>query len=51
MKSMFQDCSSLNVLNIRGFDTTLVTDMSSMFLNCKLINDMDLSHFKTPNLE
>ena len=38
MDFMFSDCTSLESLDVRNFDTSKVTDMSYMFYGCKNLN-------------
>ena len=45
MKTMFCGCSTLKKLDVSGFNTKLVTDMSNMFLGCKNLKDLDVSNF------
>ena len=47
---MFQDCSSLTSLDLSGFKTDKVTDMSSMFNGCSNLTSLDLSGFNTENV-
>ena len=47
MQSMFHNCSSLEELDISGFDTAQVTDMSSMFNYCEKLDELDVSGFDT----
>ena len=51
MACMFEDCSSLQELDLSHFDTRNVTDMSSMFRGCSSLQKLDLSHFDTRNVE
>jgi surface protein len=44
---MFYGCSSLESLDISGFDTSLVTNMNSMFFECNSLEILDLSSFNT----
>ncbi len=44
---MFSGCSSLESLNLTGFDTSDVTDMSNMFQGCSSLETLDLSIFNT----
>ena len=44
---MFINCTKLATLNINGFNTSKVTDMSSMFFNCSSLTALDLSGFNT----
>ncbi len=49
MKQMFKDCSALNSdsLDLSGFITSKVTDMSGMFWGCIALTTLDLSNFDT----
>lgn len=47
MQSMFQDCRSLEELDVSGFDTAQVTTMSSMFDYCQALEELDVSGFDT----
>ena len=38
MKYMFYGCENLKEINILGFDTQKVTDMSYMFYDCNSLN-------------
>ena len=49
-ESMFSGCSSLTSLDLSGFDTQNVTDMSSMFDNCSSLTSLDLSGLNTKNV-
>lgn len=42
---MFNGCSSLNGLNVGGFDTSKVTDMMYMFYKCTNLTTLDVSNF------
>lgn len=44
---MFLDCSSLTSLNVSSFNTSSVTDMSSMFFGCSKLTSLDLFNFDT----
>ena len=44
---MFENCKSLQVLNLSGFDTSAATSLSSMFSRCKKLTTLDLSDFNT----
>lgn len=50
MDGMFQDCYSLQHLDLSQFDTSQVTSMESMFFNCFSLQDLDLSSFDTSNV-
>ena len=39
---MFYNCSSLNNLDVKNFDTKNDTDMSRMFYNCSSLNKLNL---------
>ena len=47
---MFYKCSSITSLNLSGFDTSNVTNMSGMFQKCSSITTLDLSSFNTENV-
>ena len=47
---MFDGCSSLTSLDVTGFKTDNVTDMSSMFSGCSGLTSLDVSNFKTDNV-
>ena len=44
---MFSGCSSLKSLDLSGFATPKVADMSSMFEGCTSLASLDISHFDT----
>ena len=44
---MFQDCSSLQELDLSNFNTNKVLDMSYMFKGCSSLKELDLSNFNT----
>ena len=46
---MFYECFSLKELDVSGFDTSKVTNMSSMFDGCSL-KELDVSGFDTSNV-
>ena len=50
MTFMFYGCSSLETLDVSGFDTHNVTSMSSMFNSCGLLTSLDVSGFQTGNV-
>ena len=54
MLSMFNDCSSLAILDLSSFNTSQVTDMSYMFgepfYGCSSLTNLDLSSFNTLNV-
>ena len=45
--NMFNDCESLTSLDLSSFNTSLVTNMSSMFFGCASLTSLDLSSFNT----
>lgn len=47
MTAMFNGCSSLASLDVSGWDTSKVTDMSYLFKNCSSVSRIDLSNFNT----
>ena len=44
---MFLNCSSLNDLNLKSFDTSLVENMEGMFESCGNLNNLNLTSFNT----
>ena len=46
---MFYGCSSLNSINLSSFNTSKVTNMSFIFLDCSL-NSINLSSFIISNV-
>lgn len=51
MSGMFQNCSSLEAVDLRGFDTSAVKDMSYMFSGCTSLIAVKASNFETGNLQ
>ena len=51
MHRMFSGCSSLESLDLRGFDTSRVTTMRFMFNGCASLRSLDLSSFDTARVE
>ncbi len=47
MMLMFYNCSSLQTLDLSGFDTSQVTHFDSMFGGCKSLTSLNLSKFNT----
>ena len=47
MSYMFSNCTSLTDVNLKSFNTSVVTDMSSMFESCIEMSSLDLSSFNT----
>ena len=50
MKNMFTGCSSLESLDLSGWDTSFVTDMRDMFRGCGSLENLDLSGWDTSNV-
>ena len=48
--AMFFECYKLKTLDISGFDTTNITNMSFMFRACESLKSLDLSSFNTHNV-
>lgn len=49
-QSAFEDCMSLNALDVTSWNTTNVTDMSNMFKSCSNLNEINLNTFITDNV-
>ena len=47
MAGMFKNCTALEAVDLRGFDTAKVTDMNSMFYGCAALTGLDLRDFET----
>ena len=47
---MFSGCSGLTSLDVSGFKTSSVTNMSGMFNGCSSLTELDLSNFDTSNV-
>ena len=47
---MFNNCKAKQITFSTSFDTSKVSNMASMFRNCKL-DELDLSMFRTDNLD
>jgi surface protein len=50
MAYLFAFCYKLGSIDLSGFDTSNVTDMSAMFGVCKALKSLDLSSFDTSNV-
>ncbi len=48
--NMFKGLKNLESADLRGFDTTKVTDMSRMFSECESLTKLNLSNFSTTNV-
>ncbi len=51
MYTMFQDCVSLETIDLSHFDTSNVWDMNYMFMRCSSLKNLDLSFFDTHNVK
>ena len=53
MGGMFDACEAVDSLDLRNFNTSLVTDMKSMFDNCWVLDTLlvDKNKFKTDNVK
>ncbi len=47
---MFYDCVNLQTVDLKGFGTSEVTDLSYMFFNCQSLTAVDVSTFNTSNV-
>ena len=47
---MFLNCSNLSSLDLSSFETSNVTNMSSLFWGCSKLTNLDLSNFDTANV-
>ena len=47
---MFDHCHQLKSLNLTNFDTSIVTDMTSMFACYYQLSSLNLSHFNTSSV-
>lgn len=50
MAGMFQDCLSLETIDLSHFNTSKVTDMGSMFCGCYSLKSLNLSNINTNNV-
>ena len=50
MNSLFNECVSLETLDLSNFNTSKVTYMHSMFRNCEALKTVDLTSFNTSNV-
>ena len=48
---MFLNCNKLSELNVAGFTTDEVTDMSFMFNGCGGIKELKVSNFNTKKVK
>jgi surface protein len=51
MGYMFSGCSNLTSLDVSGFNTENVKDMSGMFSGCSNLTNLDVSGFNTEKVE
>ena len=47
---MFYGCSSLEKINVSGFNTENVKYMNGMFLGCSSLKELNISHFNFSNV-
>ncbi len=47
---LFKDCTKLETVDLKEFDTSKVTDMSYMFRSCSSLKEIDVSTFDTSNV-
>ena len=50
MSWMFHLCQSLKELNFNYFNTSIVTNMHSMFIDCYSLEKLNLKNFNTNNV-
>ena len=50
MSGMFYNCSSLTSLDVSGFDTLKVANMSNMFYSCSSLTSLDVSRWVTSSV-
>ena len=50
MANIFEDCTSLEYLDLSTFDTSKVENMDYSFCNCSSLTSLKISNFKTPTL-
>lgn len=51
MSKMFRNCQAIKSLDLSGFNTENVSDMSTMFSDCHALESLDLSSFNTSRVE
>ena len=51
MMGLFNECSSLQSLNLSNWNTSNVTNMGYMFTGCKNIKNLNLSSFDVSNVK
>ena len=51
MSSMFDDCSSLQKIDLSTFNTENVENMQGMFIECESLTSIDLSNFNTSKVK
>lgn len=42
---MFENCQLLTIFDVAGFDTSNVENISGMFMGCKSVETLNISHF------
>lgn len=50
LANLFKNCKNLINIDLRGFDTSKVTNMQNMFYYCEELTDLDVSGFDTSNV-
>ncbi len=50
-RRMFQDCSSLESIDLSGLDTSSTSDTSCMFDDCSSLTSLDVSNFDTSKVK
>ena len=50
LKGTFENCTSLDKVNLTHFDSSKVATMDHMFYNCKSLTSLDFSEFNLENL-
>ena len=50
MSATFSGCSQLSKIDVSGFDTKIVENMSEMFSGCSSLKNIDVSNFNTTNV-
>ncbi len=51
MRAMFQQCRSIEHLDVSGFDTSNVTDLTCMFSDCNSLKSLDVTNFNTEKVQ
>ena len=51
MKSMFEDCNAITVLNLKNFDTSEITNFANIFSSVSRVSYLDISNFNTKKVQ